>query len=137
MDTVGCGVQVSSSPQLSKIETLVAKDPKLLFTLGSDFLVLVMYMNLNTFQSPVLGLATSILYFLINGIFLGRAFFAKETAFFRLLLGMLLLFMLLGFVGWLTVIIYNLDLIRFALVLFITTTISSLLNKKVKGKNAT
>jgi len=88
-------------------------------------------------QSLELGLVASIFYFLINGIFLGHAFFEKEAAFFRFIFGVLLLIMLLGFVGWLAVIIYNLDLIRFTLVLIIATTVSSLLNKKVKNKNAT
>jgi hypothetical protein len=127
---------VNSSIQFSKLETLITKDPKFLLTLASYGLVVAMYINLNVFQSSVLGIVTSVLYFLINGIFLGHAFFEKEAAFFRLMLGVLLFIVLLGFVGLLTVIIYNLDVIRFTLVLFITATVSSLLNRKVKNKNA-
>ena len=119
-----------------KLEKTIAYDKKLLFTLCSFDLTLGIYSNLSFFQSPVVGIMTSFLYFLINGIFLGHAFFEKEDAFFRLMLGILLLVMLLGFVGWLAVIIYNLDVFRFTLVLFVVATLSSLLNRKVKNKVA-
>jgi hypothetical protein len=102
----------------------------------SYIVTLTIFINLSEFQYPVLGLLASAVYFLINGIFLGHAFFEKETAFFRLMFGTLLLVMLLGFVGWLAVIIHNLDVIRFTLVLLITATLSSLLNRRVKNKNA-
>jgi len=128
---------VGSSFQLSKLETSIAQDQKLLFTLASYVLILAIYVNLNVFQFSVLGIVASILYFSINGIFLGHAFFEKEPLLFRLMFGMLLLIMLLGFVGWLVMIIYNLDVIRFTLVLFIVATVSSLTNKRVKNKNAT
>lgn len=123
--------------QLSKVETLIAQDQKFLFTLASYVTILVIYINLNAFQYAVLGIVASILYFLINGIFLGHAFFDKEDTFFRLMFGGLLLIMLLGFVGWLAVIIYNLDATRFTVVLFVVTTICSLSNRKVKYRNAT
>jgi len=123
--------------QLDKLEKLIVHDYKLLFTLSSYVLILAIYMNLSTFQFSVLGIVASLLYFLINGIFLGHAFFEKEEAFFRLMLGFLLLIMLLGFVGWFAVIIYNLDVVRFTLVLFVVATICSLINRKVKHKNAT
>jgi len=127
---------VNGSFRLSRLETLIAQDPSLLFTLASYGLIIAMYINLNAFNSSVLGIATSALYFLINGIFLEHAFFEKEATFFRLMFGILLLIMLLGFVGLFTVIIYNLDVIRFTSVLFIATTLSSLLNRRVKNKNA-
>ena len=120
-----------------KIEQRITRDEKLLFTMISYFVILIIFINLSQFQSPILGLLASAIYFLINGIFLGHAFFKKETAFFRLILGLLLLVMLLGFVGWLAVVIYNLDVIMFTLVLFVAATLSSLLNKKVKNKYGT
>ena len=94
-----------------------------------------MYVNLTLLQSWVLGLAASIFYFLINGIFLGGAFFEKEDAFFRLMFGGVLLIMLLGFVGWLAVIVYKLDIAISILVLFTVATLSSLLNKRAKNQN--
>lgn len=126
-----------SSFQLNKLEKLIIHDQKLLFTLTSYVLILAIYINLNAFSSPAIGIVASIMYFLINGIFLGNAFFKKEDAFFRLMFGVLLLVMLLAFVGWLAVIIHNLDVIRFTLVLFIAATLSSLLNRMVKDKNVT
>jgi hypothetical protein len=119
------------------VETLIAQDPKFLFTLASYVITLVIYINLNAFQYAVLGIVASVLYFLINGIFLGHAFFDKEDTFFRLMFGFLLLIMLLGLLGWLAVIIYNLDATRFTAVLFVVTTICSLSNRKVKYRNAT
>jgi len=123
--------------RFDRIEQRITRDKKLLFTMISYVVVLLIFINLSEFQSSVLGLLASAIYFLINGIFLGHAFFEKETAFFRLMLGLLLLVMLLGFVGWLAVIIYNLDVTRFTLVLLVVATLSSLLNKKVKNKYGT
>jgi len=122
------------SLQISKVEALVAQDQKFISTLTSYSLVLIIYANLNILQSSVLGVAASILYFLINGIFLGRAFFEKEDTFFRLMLGLLLFIMLLGFVGWFAVIIYNLNATMSSLVLFVVATICSLINRKVNHK---
>lgn len=120
-----------------KIELRITRDEKMLFTLVSYVVVLAIFLNLSEFQSPILSLPASAIYFLINGIFLGHAFFKKEDTFFRLMFGTLLLIMLLGFIGWLAVIIYNLDVIRFTLVLSIVATLSSLLNRRVKNKNVT
>ncbi|TET18892.1 hypothetical protein E3J74_08925 [Candidatus Bathyarchaeota archaeon] len=120
-----------------KIEQRITRDEKLLFTMISYVVILIIFINLSQFESLILGLLASTIYFLINGIFLGNTFFKKETAFFRLMFGLLLLIMLLGFVGWLAVVIYNLDVIKFTLVLFIVATLSSLLNKKVKNKYGT
>jgi len=119
------------------VETLIAQDQKFLFTLASYVITVVIYINLNAFQYAVLGTVAFILYFLINGIFLGHAFFDKEDTFFRLMFGFLLLIMFLGFVGWLAVIIYNLDVARFTVVLLVVATICSLLNRKVKYRSAT
>jgi len=107
----------------------------MLFTIISYVVALTIFINLSALQSPIFGLPASAIYFLINGVFLGHAFFKKEDAFFRITLGILLLIMFLGFIGWLTIIIYNLDVIRFTLVLFIVATLSSLINKRVKNKN--
>jgi hypothetical protein len=118
-----------------KIEQWITRDEKLLFTMVSYIVILIIFINLSIFQSPILSLPASVIYFLINGIFLGQAFFKKETTFFRLLFGILLLIMLLGLAGWLAVIIYNLDIIRSTSVLFIVATLSSLINKRGKIKN--
>jgi len=123
--------------ELSSIEKLIIRDNKFLFTALSFATVFLCFLNLSLSNLPLLGTIATLAYFLINGIFLGHAFFEKEDAFFRFMFGVLLLIMLLGFVGWLAVIIYNLDVFRFTLVLLIVATLSSLSNRRVKSKNAT
>jgi hypothetical protein len=127
---------VTSSFQFHKLEDFIVRDPKFLPTLTSYALILVIYINLNV-KSSAIGIVSFILYFSINGTFLAHAFFEREDVFFRLIFGVLLLIMLLGFIGWLIMIIYNLDAPRFSLVLFIVSTLSSLLNRRMKLKNAT
>jgi len=128
-------VIVTISFEFSKLENIIVRDPKLLFTLTSYVLTLAIYINLNV-KSLAIGIFVFISYFLINGTFLAHAFFEKEDVFFRLIFGVLLLITLLGFVGWLIMIIYNLDAPRFTLVLLIVATLSSLLNRRMKHKNA-
>jgi hypothetical protein len=119
------------------IEKSVALDKNFICTAISYFTILAVFINLSTLKSPLIGLVTFVIYFVMNATFLGNVFFAKENAFFRLVFGILLLIMLLGFTGWLVMIIYNLDVLEFTLVLVITTTISSLFNRRMKHKNAT
>jgi hypothetical protein len=118
-------------------EKLTASNPKLVFTLASYALILMIYVNLNSVKSAGLGIALSIPYFWINGIFLGYAFFSNEGRFLRFVLGILLLVMFLGFVGWVVMVIRNLDVPGFILVLLVVSTISSLANKRMRTNNAT
>jgi len=119
------------------VEKSVVQDENFLYTIGSYSVILAFLVNLNSLQSPLISLIAFVIYSVINTVFLGNAFFEKEEAFFRLMFGFLSLIMLLGFVGWLIMIIYNLDFIMFTLVLIITATLSSLLNRRMKRKNAT
>ncbi len=119
-----------------RLENLIVHDPKFLFTLASYALILAIYINLRTFKLPSIGIVAFILYFLINETFLAHGFFKREDGFFRVIFGVLLLIMLLGVVGWIIMIIYNLDAPKFSLVLFIVSTLSSLLNKRMNLKNA-
>ena len=128
--------RMANLSKTSKLETLIARDAKLVFTLTSYILALATYANGSTLQSSFLGLIISVPYFAINSIFLGRAFFKNEDPFFRLMLGVLSLVLLLGFASWLAVIIYNLSIANVFLVLFAVATICSLLNRKVSFKNA-
>lgn len=106
-----------------------------LFTLASYIISMVIYLNLTFFISPILGSLALIFYFLINAVFLGHAIFGREGPFLRMMLGSLLLIMLLSILGWMVMIIYNLDTVRFTLVLLMATTVSSLANKRMRGKN--
>jgi len=118
------------------IEKSIVRNKNFAYTIVSFLFLLAIFMNLNSLQSPLIGLMAFVVYFVINSVFLGNAFFEKETAFIRLMFGVLLLVMFLGFVGWLVMIIYNLDVLRVTLVLVITTTLSSLLNKRMKHRDA-
>ena len=118
-----------------EIEKLIVRDENLSFTLFSYIMILTIFINLNFFPSPAIGTMTSIIYFLINGTFLGRAFFEKENLFLRFMLGNFLLVLFLGLTSWAIMIIYNLDIIRSTIVLCIVTALSSLLNKRMKPKN--
>ena len=115
-----------------KLEKLMARDGKLLFTTISYVTILMIFINLNYTPSPVIGIPASIIYFLINGIFLGHSFFEKQDLFLRFMLGNLLLIVFLGAAAWAVMIIYNLDVIRSAIVLCIVTTLCSFLNKRTK-----
>ena len=123
--------------QFKNIEKLITQDNPFAFTIVSLLISCIIYLNNVYVKSPIIGTVTSVIFFSINTIFLEHAFFEKENVFFRLMFGVLLLIMLLGFVGWLIMIIYNLDALRFTLVLFIVSTLSSLLNRRMKHKNAT
>lgn len=123
--------------QFKNIEKLITQDKPFAFTIVSLLISCIIYLNNVSVKSPIIGTVTSLVFFSINTIFIEHAFFEKENVFFRLMFGVLLLIMLLGFVGWLIMIIHNLDALRFSLVLFIVATLSSLLNRRMKHKNAT
>jgi len=119
------------------MEELIVRDEKLLFTTVSYIMTLMIFVNLALSISWVIGTTVSIVYFLINGVFLGLAFFEKEGLFQRFMLGNLLLVIFLGLIAWAIMIIFgNLDTIRSVLVLCTVATASSVLNKGMKRKNA-
>lgn len=118
------------------IEELIVRDEKLLFTMVSYIATLMIFINLNFSLSPAIGTTASIIYLLINGTFLGRAFFEKEDIFVRLMLGILLLVAVLGILAWAMMIVYNLDMIQTTLALSVVTALCSFLNKRMMRKNA-
>lgn len=113
----------------NRMEESIVSDKNLLATLISYATVFLIFANLTFFRSPILGIPSTLTYFLINVVFVGQAFFQKERPFFRLMLGTLLLIAFLGLASWATMIIYNLDDIRSAMALFIVATASSIMNK--------
>lgn len=116
------------------MEELIVRDDNLLFTTVSYIVILLIFINLILFFSPAIGTIASIIYLLINGAFLGHAFFEKEDLFLRFILGNLLLVTFLALIAWVVMTIYNLDIIRSTLVLCIVTTLASLLNKRKPRK---
>jgi len=117
------------------MEELIVRDEKLLFTTVSYIMILMIFINLNLYFLPAIGTIASVIYFLINGTFLGRAFFEKEDLFLRFMLGNLLLLTCLALIAWAVMTIYNLDITRSTLVLCIVTALASLINKRNKRKN--
>lgn len=123
-------IRMSRASRFDILEKSVVQDRNFLCTTVSYAVTFVVFLNLNNLQSPLLGLMSFIIYFVINAMFLGNALFRKEETFLRLMFGILLLTMFLGFIGWLTLIIYNLDATRVTLVLFVVATLSSLFNRR-------
>jgi hypothetical protein len=130
-------MKMCSEIHRSRLESIIIHDPKLVFTLSSYLIVLALHLNFNSFRWPVLGISLSTPYFLINGIFLSHAFFEREEVLSRTMLGILLLVIMLGSVGWLVMLVYNLDISMSTLALLVTTTLCSLLNRRrMKRDNA-
>jgi hypothetical protein len=121
--------------RIGKLEQLIYLDKWHLSTLASYSIAIAIYVNLFVFVSPVVGGFAFILYFLINAVFLEHAFFGGEDFFLRMMFGVLLLVMILSLVGWVIMIVYNLDAIKLVLVLLIATTFSSLSNARMKCKD--
>lgn len=119
-----------------KLEELVVRDSKLVFTMVSYVTILIIFINLSFTNSLWVGAPASLAFFWINGIFLGRTFFENETLFVRFMMGNLLLIAFLGLASWLVMIAYNLDVLRSAIALSIVATACSLMSKleKISGK---
>lgn len=112
-----------------KLEKSIMEDDKSLFTIVSYVSILVIFLNLSMVNSAVVGLIASLVFFLINGTFLGCAFFEGESRFLRFMLGILLLLVFMGLVSWLVMLIYNLDIIRSTIVLCVVAAFCSFINK--------
>ena len=110
-----------------------AGNNKTLVLITSSFItILIIFLNLGFIHSPIIGFAASILYLSTNSILLGSALSEKEHPMLGLLFGILLLITLLGFVGWLMIIIHNLDIPRLVITLSIVSVLSSLIGLKRK-----
>lgn len=120
--------------RLHELQLLIGQDEKFLFTATSFVTILLILLNLFSITSPVIGALASVVYFVINAIFLER-FFPRETNnFLRFMLGSLLLVLILGLTSWMMLIIYNLDVIPSATALIIVTILSSFLNRRSKKR---
>ena len=126
--------EVRISLNFVDFENLVSRDERFVFTIVSFVVIGIIFLNLTFVGSVVVGFVASVCYFLVNGIFLGSAFFAEESVMLRIILGSLVLIAFLGFVGWLVMIIYNLDILRSVLVLCVVAILSSLTNRLKKRR---
>lgn len=114
---------------------LITRDQNFVFTIVSYIAILLIFINMSLTPSPAIGIFASAIYLLINATYLGHAFFEKENTFVGFMLGILLLMVILGLVAWAVMILYNLNNIGSVIVLFITSSFTSFLNRKVKSKN--
>jgi hypothetical protein len=120
-----------------RIQTLIVQDKNFVFTIFSCTMVLLIFLNLSLISSPIIGTFTSLVYILINGIFLGSAFFKDtENLYVKFMLGTLTLTMLLATIAWVGVVAVNIDVIRTTIVLVTVTILCSLLNTHYKRKSA-
>lgn len=126
---------MKSKSNFAKLEELIVKDPKLLFTITAFIMVAAIYNNLSANASALIGITATSIYFMINAVFLGRAFFGEESLFSRFALGSLLLIVSLGLIAWAIMIIHNLDIFRSAVALSIVVAMCSFSSKRVKHKN--
>jgi len=124
--------KVKNNIRFEKVEQIVVRDKKFLCTMFSYALIFLIFINIIVIHSPVMGIAVSSVFFLINAIFLGNAFFEEKDPFLRFMLGSLLLIVFLGLVSWVVMLIYNLDAVRSAIVLCTVTTLSSFMSKMAK-----
>ena len=118
--------------RFENVEKAIVHDKNLFCTMFSYAMVFLIFINISVVHSPVMGVAASSVYFLINAIFLGSAFFEKEDLFLRFILGTFLLIVFLGLISWVVMMIYNLDAIRSTIVLCTVTTLSSFMSKMAK-----
>ena len=114
---------------------LITRDQNFVFTIVSYIAILLIFINMSLTTSPAIGIFASAIYLLINATYLGHAFFEKENTFIGFMLGVLLLMVILGLVAGAVMILYNLNNIGSVIVLFITSSFASFLNRKVKSKN--
>jgi len=126
---------MKNSSVLMSLQNQITRDQKFAFTILSYITILLIFVNMLLINSPAIGVVTSAIYLLINATYLGHALFREENAFVKFMLGLLLLTVILGLVGWAVMILYNLNIIGAVMVLSITSSFASFLNKKVKSEN--
>jgi hypothetical protein len=122
-------IRISDKTRFDKLEQSIVHDEKFLWTIFSYVMTFLIFLNINTLRLPAVGVVVSFVFFLINSLFLGGAFFEDKEPFLRFAFGGLLLAATIGIVGWTILIIYNLDTIRSVIVLFIVGAISSIANR--------
>lgn len=119
-------------------EKIITQDKNFAFSFISLATILIIYQNQTFTTSTLIGATASVVFISINAIFLGKTFFEGETLFIRFTLGILILLLLLGLTGWVTLIIYNLDLLNVSIALCVLSILCSSINrlkKKVSSRN--
>ena len=117
------------------LEKIIATDKRGIFSILALVSTVGVYINSLTISLFFVGAVFSSIYFVINSIFLGQLFFEDESTNFRVALGLLLLFTLLGAISGLAMFVVALEIfpILFKMemvvaILSITTIAISLIN---------
>ena len=126
---------MDKTSQLKKVEELIVRDEKFLFASVSCLMILIISFNSIFSFSVALGIIASLIFFLINILFLGDTLFREEIPFLQFMLGGLMLLLFLGITGWAILIIYKLDIIGSAVTLCILAGLSSTMNR-IKTRRA-
>jgi len=91
------------------VKERIIEREKLLFLILSFLPVLVIFVNSNTLKSSFVGIPAFIVYLLVNGDVVGRAFFEEEERFFRLTFGLFTFIVLLAFTEILSVLVLQIE----------------------------
>ena len=112
-----------------KLEEVITRDRRGVFTILAIASAMGVLVNSILFRSPLIGVAFTGLYFLINSILVGNALFREENTHFRMLFGLLVMLMIIALGGASLIIISALLPIRFdakatvAILTFATATV--------------
>jgi hypothetical protein len=115
--------------RLENVEEFIVRDEKVLFTIVSFAMALIIFLNQVIIHSIIFGITSSLIFILLNAVFLGRVFFENETPLLRLVLGGLFLLLFLGIVGWIVMFLYNIDITGSTLTLCVTAALCSVMNR--------
>ena len=110
------------------IREKMARREKLLFTVLSFLPVLVIFANSSTLRSFFIGIPAFVIYLLVNGEIVGRAFFEEEKPFFRLTFGLFMFIILMAFTQILSVSVLQIEG-WYLLGMILAAIVSSLLNR--------
>lgn len=126
-------VEMKKLLQFRTMEEFIVQDGNSVFTIVSYVMILLIFVNQILVFSTALGIIASIFFLLINALFIGHSFFRNENSFVRFMLGSLVELVILGLVGWMVMIVHNLDSVRSMIALCILAGFASALNR-VKRK---
>jgi len=87
----------------------ITQREKFLFTILPFVPVLVIFVNSNTLKSFFVGIPAFLIYLLVNGEIVGRAFFEEEGSFFRLTFGLFAFIVLMALTGIFSVVIFQIE----------------------------
>lgn len=120
---------MKQTSKFENAEKIITRDKNFVFTFASLAMILIIYLNTTFAALPIIGATASLILITIQAIFLGKTFFEGEILFIRLALGLLMLLLFSGLIGWVTLIIYSLDLLNLSIALCVLVIACSSINR--------